>query len=160
MCRAPISNSGFSLAYRYRRSLPCRDSRSACIECICQVKPGASRGAFDVCSRRTSASCSLQLETFWLDDTYRGSIINIYARSLGGFPLAFIYGKQTTERVKLKLESTYGDHAIEHNRKSVRRSIVAVETCTVPILKDLRERKARPRSSGRRARNETISVRC
>ncbi|CAF4638350.1 unnamed protein product, partial [Rotaria sp. Silwood2] len=42
-----------------------------------------------------SAFVPAVLDTFWLDNTYRSSIINIYARSLGGFPLAFFYDHLT-----------------------------------------------------------------
>lgn len=61
-----------------------------------------------------------QLETFWLDEVYRSSVINIYARSLGGFPLAYIYGKQTTEKIKQQLETTHGQLNLEQIRKMVR----------------------------------------
>ncbi|UJR27080.1 hypothetical protein I4U23_008382 [Adineta vaga] len=59
------------------------------------------------------------LDTFWLDDTYRSSIINVYARSLGGFPLAFIYGKQMTEKIRNQFNITYGDKNFEQTRKSI-----------------------------------------
>ncbi|CAF1244993.1 unnamed protein product [Adineta ricciae] len=59
------------------------------------------------------------LDTFWLDDTYRSSIINVYARPLGGFPLAFIYGKQITEKIKDQFSITYGDKNFEQTRKTI-----------------------------------------
>jgi len=59
------------------------------------------------------------LDTFWLDDAYRSSIINIYARSLGGFPLAFFYGKQTTEKIKNQFSIAYGDNNFEQTRKTI-----------------------------------------
>lgn len=58
-----------------------------------------------------------------MDDAYRSSIINIYARSLGGFPLAFFYGKQRTENLKQQWTLTYPDASLEQTRKSVRESI-------------------------------------
>ncbi|CAF0914822.1 unnamed protein product [Adineta steineri] len=66
-----------------------------------------------------SAFVPAVLDTFWLDDTYRTAIINIYGRSLGGFPLAFIYGKQTTERIKNQFSITYGDNNFEQTRKII-----------------------------------------
>ena len=59
-----------------------------------------------------------------MDDTYRSSIINVYARPLGGFPLAFIYGKQTTEKIKDQFSVTYGDKNFEQTRKTVREIIL------------------------------------
>lgn len=69
---------------------------------------------------KTKQNLFLQLDTFWLDDTYRGSVINIYARSVGGFPLAFFYGKQKTEKIKNQFITIHGENNFEQTRKSVR----------------------------------------
>ncbi|CAF3940689.1 unnamed protein product [Rotaria sp. Silwood2] len=66
-----------------------------------------------------SAFVPAVLDTFWLDNTYRSSIINIYARSLGGFPLAFFYGKQKTEKIKNQFSIIYGDNNFDQTRKTV-----------------------------------------
>ena len=47
-------------------------------------------------------------------------MINIYARSLGGFPLAYIYGKQTTDKIKHQLETTNAQLNLEQIQKVVR----------------------------------------
>lgn len=60
-----------------------------------------------------------QLETFWLDETYRVSMINVYGQPLGGFPLAFLFGKRRREEIRDKITTIYGDPENDENKKLV-----------------------------------------